>query len=337
MKVYQKSGINSTPIKERVLKKLVLFTMVLFVFSKLIIPKAQAESLSDLFTYSASARDFALGNIGETLPYNPTGLFGNPASISGISGIEYSEMYLPLCDKDIYIHSAALIYSHGKLTEFIGAKIGFSAPAQENRYFNFNFPGNNLRMGIFGLAYAVTPQLIAGFSGNICQNRLQSHKEVMLRANIGAQFRLGLLTLSTSVKNLGARKDGNTGSDMIGLSQCFSSGAHLSLFNGVIGIGGDIELSEMGEISNYSIGSEFTFGNFLSLRGSCENPGQKLAFNGDDIESELFAVGCGIRLGEVAIDYAIKEHPQAQDDYMHLVTFGLNGKYFGRNKVKDSR
>ncbi|MCD6162004.1 MAG: hypothetical protein J7K40_06290 [candidate division Zixibacteria bacterium] len=289
-----------------------------------------SDDVSDLNNYPNSARIIAMGNIGESLPLNSTGMFGNPASIWQISGIEYSLMYYPHDDDNTYIHSAALMYSHGKITEFFGLRVGFRAIPENRKYFNFDIPEHHYRMGVFGMAYAITKLAVIGVSGDIYQNKLEDKDGTAFGVNIGAQIRLSILTLSATARNIAKINNSENDYEKIELPSAINSGAYVSLLDGIIGLGIQAELGSGGKILRYSLGSEFTFGKFLSIRAGHETT--NLEFNEDEIDESLFSFGCGINLGNLRADYAAKKNPELEDDYIHYVTFGINGTDFGQKK-----
>jgi len=279
-----------------------------------------ADSASTFSNYSPGARDVSLGT-GESLPYNSTGLFHNPASNHGVSGIEYSERFVPMGDENNYIHTLAIMYSHGRITEFIGARVGFNAVAKEKRYFDFDIPKHHYRMGVIGVAVAPVKQLSIGITGNVYQDKLEDNNSVAFSSNVGLQMRLNLLTLSACAKNYTSYQKENESDAQIELAKAYNGGAYLSLLSGIINFCGQAELNGSFDIQKYSFGTEFTFGKFLSARAGYEN--SELVF--DDSDTGAYSLGAGIKLGHLAADYAIKENPEVENDYIHFITFGING------------
>ena len=278
-----------------------------------------AGDVSNFDRYCAGARGIAMGNTGGMLPSYATGWFNNPATGHGNSGIEYSEWYIPESLKTNYVHSLTLAYSQGKITEYIGLKVGFDATLQEKRYFNFDFPNHHYRMGAIGVSYAAFRRLIFGISGNIFQNKLEDNDATAFSGDAGAQLRLNLITLSACAKNLYGRSNNAASGSDIKLERGYSFGAHLNLLEKIFNFVGQVQLDETTAIMKYSFGSEFTFGNIISVRAGCESP--ELQFN-DSGDFEL-SVGLGIKLGNIAADYAIRENQYLEKDYIHFVTFGI--------------
>ncbi len=325
-------NIKNKAEKEKLLpkeeKSNLLYLKVLFVFLGfyLLVMTAhelEADGIGEFFSYPVSARVMSLGNIGESLPLNPAGVFGNPASIAGISGLEYSEMFVPSDMANTYIHSASIMYSKGKVTQFLGARVGFSVANEKDKYFEFNVPKHHYRMGVFGLAFSLTPHSVIGFSGNIYQNNLEDNSNTSIGVNIGSQIRLRMLTLSAAAKNIGVKNGNDENLNAFEAPCSYNTGVYLSLLDGIIGTGGQISLDDDGRVSSYSFGSEFTFGRFLSFRAGYET--SDLNLSRDIIQDELYAVGFGIRLETIVLDYAVKLNHQNKNDYIHFITFGING------------
>lgn len=278
-----------------------------------------AGDVSNFDQYCAGARGIAMGNTGGMLPSYATGWFNNPAAGHGNSGLEYSEWYIPESLKTNYVHSLILAYSQGKITEYIGVKVGFDATAQGKRYFNFDFPNHHYRMGAIGVSYAAFRRLIFGISGNIFQNKLQDNNATAFSGDAGAQLRLNLITLSACAKNVYGRSNNADSGSHIRLERGYSCGAHLNLLEKIFNFVGQVQLDETTAIIRYSIGSEFTFGNIISVRAGYES--SELQFN-DSGDFEL-SVGLGIRLGNIAADYAIRENQYIEKNYIHFLTFGI--------------
>jgi hypothetical protein len=284
-----------------------------------------AEDVFSNFDCVFSARDVSLGEIGESIPFNPGGVYGNPASIAGVNGILYSEKYMPYPESSGYVHSAAVFYSQDKFTEYILVQAGFNTPSRENEYFNFDFPVSQFRKGSAGLAYTPVPNIIIGIGGNVFQDVTPNRNTMGFSGNVGLQLRLRFLTVSANGRNLGFDSGESESVLLATISSNYNTGILLNIFDDILRIGGQLEFSGDYRLNGYSLGSEFTFANTIFLRAGYKAP--DIDFH--QIKNENYSVGAGLKIGKITGDYAVKINPDSHERYIHYMTFGITD--FARN------
>jgi len=304
------------PCKSGRSKFKILFLLIL---SILINGVSYAENIFGNFDCTFSARDVSLGEMGESIPFNPGGIYGNPASIAGVNGILYSEKYMPNPESSGYIHSAAVFYSQDKFTEYILVQAGFNTASRENEYFNFDFPESQFRKGSAGIACTPVSNVIIGMGGNVFQDKTANTNSMVFSGNAGIQIRLRFLTVSACGRNLGFDSAKNESAMLKTISSIYNTGMLLNIFDDILKIGGQLEFSGDYRLNGYSLGSEFTFANTIFLRAGYKAP--NIDFR--QIKNENYSVGAGLKISKITGDYAVKINPDSHERYIHYMTFGI--------------
>ncbi len=285
-----------------------------------------ATNINDFFQYDASAKEAAISHSSVASPNDLGGVFTNPSSVAGVTGASYSELFMPLQDSNLYIHSIAAALTQRRWTVFGGCRMAFNSDLDSRRYIDFVIPNDNIREGCLGIAVIPCSNVAVGLSGQFYGSSIMNYPQGFATAGIGIRVRFKRVACGVYGNSLGHKMKRTSQGQSTPSRTRYAFGSSVCDTRGTSFLASQVEFDYAGRFVECDLGTEVSFSKVLTIR---------LGYNATSLESmeilkNHISAGIGVSIGRVRLDYAAKHDALAYNGYVHWVTLSMCGSNEGR-------